>query len=231
MKFKEWLGWKNNWPIYGLLFLFIPAFWWFAAWSGGTVLKWWRTLEGRLADPVFFEWEEFIALHSLNNEWPGRCGFYLIILTGTVFLLLRLARVIRTDARALLIIMGFTGVLLFFSVCMCQSKEKTNRKFCQWNLHDFQKAYIPFLKEHGRYPATLLTKDFPEEETLRHKLQENCKRFGNYLYPGAERTLSGERFIVIEDAPRTHAGDLRHRLWSDGICDSYYPWKAEGGDK
>ena len=92
MKFKEWLGWKNNWPIYGLLFLFIPAFWWWGVWSGGAVLKWWRTLEGRFADPVFFEWEEFIALHSHNNEWPGRCGFYLILITGAVFLLLRLAR-------------------------------------------------------------------------------------------------------------------------------------------
>ena len=29
------------------------------------------------------------------------------------------------------------------------------------------------------------------------------------------------------DLLRFHAGNLCHRLWSDGTIDSYYPWKIE----
>ena len=228
MKFKEWLEWKTNWPVYGLLFLFIPAFWWWGIWRGGTLLKWCQTLEGHLAIPTFFEWEEFIALHSHSNEWPGHCGFYLILIAGVTFLLLRIASVIRTDARALLIIMGFTALLLFFSVCMCQSKERTNRKFCSVNLKNYYPALTNYAADNDSYPASLPKKD---EENEKYRPGFLYAKGMNFLYPGANKKPSGERFIVIEDAPRTHAGDLRHRLWSDGTIDSYYPWKTEGGAK
>ncbi|MEG2075111.1 MAG: hypothetical protein RRY34_01315, partial [Victivallaceae bacterium] len=111
MNFREWLELKKNWPIYGLLLLIIPAFWWWRLWSGGTVLEWWRTQEADLAAPTFLKWEEFIALNSHQNEWPGRSGFYLILIMVVIFLLLRLAHVIRTDYRALLIVTGFIGFI------------------------------------------------------------------------------------------------------------------------
>lgn len=228
MKFGERLDWKNNWSIYGLLFLFIPAFCWWGIWSDGTVLKWWRTLEGRLADPVFFEWEEFIALHSHNNEWLGRCGFYLILITGAVFLLLRLARVIRTDVYALLMVMSLAGFVLIFSICMCQSKEKNNRRFCFRNLKNYASALTIYTADFHQYPAVLPEK---EEKNEKYRPQVRYWKGMSYLYPGAGEKTDDSHFVVIEDAPRTHAGDLRHRLWSDGKIESYYPWKTEGGGK
>ena len=50
----------------------------------------------------------------------------------------------------------------------------------------------------------------------------------NYLFPGAGRKIGKERFIVMEDVPHAHAGDLRHRLWSDGTIDFYYSWETQG---
>ena len=43
----------------------------------------------------------------------------------------------------------------------------------------------------------------------------------NYFYSGAGKKSDGPRFIVIEDASHTHAGALRHRLWSDGVTEAY----------
>ena len=87
MKSKEWLDWKKNWPVFVLVILFVPALWWWRIWSSGVLLKWWQVQEGQLSLPTFFQWEEFIALHSHQNEWPGRVGFYLIILLVIFFIL------------------------------------------------------------------------------------------------------------------------------------------------
>ena len=231
MKINGWFDWKKSWSLFTVLLLYVPAFFWWSLWSGGTVLQWWRGLEGKISTSTFFEWEEFIALHSHSNEWPGRVGFYLIIVVSVVFIMLNVVKIIKTETRMLLVPLLFTLFVLFFSICLCQSKEKQNRKSCQRNLSDFQKAYVRYQKKYGYYPDELLSDNFPADEALRYELNENCKRFGNYLYPGAGQKKSNERFIVIEDAPRTHAGDLRHRLWSDGTIDSYYPWKTEGGLK
>ena len=47
------------------------------------------------------------------------------------------------------------------------------------------------------------------------------------IYHGKGRSLNekGGRFVILEDAPRSHVGDLRHRLWSDGKVELWYPWK------
>ena len=34
MKFKEWLDWKKNWPVFILLILFISALWWWLEQGG-----------------------------------------------------------------------------------------------------------------------------------------------------------------------------------------------------
>ena len=82
--------------------------------------------------------------------------------------------------------------------------------------------------DYGFYPTVLPDK---EDAIGKYHLHSLPQKNRNYQFPGAGRKIEKERFIVIEDAPRTHAGDLRHRLWSDGTIDYYYPWKTQGDAK
>lgn len=221
MKMEIWFSWKRNWPLWTLLILFIFAFFWWGLWSNGAFLRWWRSLEEWLPASVFFVGEEFIALHSHNNEWPGRCGFYLIIITCMVFLLRRMANTIQIHACTLLVIMGFTVFFLLFSICLCRAKEKENRRFCTYDLKNYYQALTNYAVDNGFYPAALPKTDEKNEKYRpRHFLHEK-----DFHYIGAGKKTDGSRFLIMEDAPRAHAGDLRHRLWSDGTTDFYYPWK------
>ena len=228
MKSKEWLNGKRNWPVFVLLILFVPALWWWRIWSSGVLLKWWLGQEGQFALPTFFLCEEFIALHSHQNEWPGRVGFYLIIFFAISFILLSAIRVIKTEIKMLLVPLVFTIFLLFFSICLCQSEERSNRKFCPVNLKNYHSALMNHAADYGFYPTVLPDK---EDAIGKYRLHSLPQKSRNYQFPGAGRKIEKERFIVIKDAPRTHAGDLRHRLWSDGTIDYYYPWKTQGDAK
>lgn len=225
MKFQEWLDWKKNWPVFLLLILFIPALWWWHIWSSGVLLKWWQGLERQFAPSTFFRWEEFIALHSHQNEWPGRVGFYLILLFAIFFILLSTFRIIKTEIKMLLVPSILTMLLLFFSICLCQSKEKNNRKFCPVNLRNYHSALINYAADYGFYPTVLPDKEETIEKYRPHSLPLKNR---NYLFPGAGRKIGKERFIIMEDVPHAHAGDLRHRLWSDGTIDFYYSWETQG---
>ena len=46
-------------------------------------------------------------------------------------------------------------------------------------------------------------------------------------YLGKGHSWKEPKFILFEDAERCHAGDLRHRFWSDGKIEFFYPWKNE----
>ncbi len=221
MEFRKWLNWKLNWPVYVLLLSFLPAFAWWGIWSGGMLLRWWRAAEGCVPESVFFRMEEFIALNSHQNEWPGRCGMYLILAACVIFLLLRVFRVIRTSVWALLILLAFAWLNLFFSDCMCRSMEHRLRNQCRHSLETFRRAFAVWGKEHGAYPPGLDSEDFPPQKFWKELKACSCCR---HLYYGAGKKPGDARFVILEDAPRSHAGNLRHRLWSDGTIDSVHPW-------
>ncbi len=224
MKWKTFVNWRENRVVLLVLVLYLPAFCWWGAWSNGTVLRWWQSLYGKVSAPVFFEWEEFIALHSHGNEYPGRIGLYLIIAVLLVLLLLSALKYIRTSIKELLVLLVFTVFILFFSICMCQSKEKQQRRFCPVNLKTYHQAFEAWLAGHETYPPELQSHDFPGEDFSIRLVRP--QEF-HYLYPAAGKRPGRERFLLLEDAPRAHAGDLRHRLWSDGTIDSIYPWKEK----
>ena len=91
-----------------------------------------------------------------------------------------------------------------------------HQQFCPYNLKAYQQKLEKEIASRYAYPALL-----PDiESRFMTKIQ--------YFYPGANRKSSAERFIVMEDAPRAHAVDLRHRLCSDGTIDLYYPWEIQG---
>lgn len=209
----EYFWSKNSILYYSVIALCAVAIFNHYLWNGEILLNWWRKGCGNISDQTFFPVEEWIALHSHNNEWPVFAGYVTVIIV--IIVLHGFARKIK--------IHGFGHALFLFALiacflgampCLCRTKERMYRQFCSYNL----KAYLrEFEKNANVYPE---------------KIPEIKARFSNkynYFYPGAGKAKSDERFIVIEDAPRTHAGDLRHRLWSDGTIDSYYPWKTEGG--
>ncbi len=95
MNLKKFFFRPENRIISLLILSYIPAFIWWGLWSGGTILKWWQKLEGRIPAPLYFKWEEFIALNSHGNEYPGRLGLYLIIAAILVLLPLRAAKLVQ----------------------------------------------------------------------------------------------------------------------------------------
>ena len=215
---REYFWSKNSILYYAVIALLGIAIFNHRLWTGEILLNWWRKGYGSIGDQTFFPVEEWLALHSHNNEWPVFVGYVTVIIV--IIVLHSLSRKIR--------IHGFGHALFIFALiacflgtmpCLCRTKERMHRQFCPYNLKAYQQEFEKEIASRHVYPALL-----PDiESRFRTKIQ--------YFYPGANRKSSAERFIVIEDAPRTHAGDLRHRLWSDETIDFYYPWKSEGGGK
>ncbi len=68
----------------------------------------------------------------------------------------------------------------------------------------------------------------PKETVNRVVCMNEYKReYARLEQAGTKPPPDGGRFVILEDAPRRHPGDLRHRLWSDGKVDHYYPWKQD----
>ncbi len=46
-------------------------------------------------------------------------------------------------------------------------------------------------------------------------------------FAGKGRSLKDAPFVLLEDAQRRHAGDLRHQIWSNGKIKVFHPWKIK----
>ena len=185
-------------------------------WSGHVLLTWWERLPGTRFPELFYPVEEWIALHSHHNEWPVSAGY------GIVMIILLLQGKILPGWKLhhfgyALCGFLFAACLICSLPCLCLSPERISRQMCPLILHDFQKQFEIELKRTGGYPSSL------PEAAGRSGFQRT------FSYPGRGRKTAEDRFVVVEDEPRSHAGDLRHRLWSDGSIDSYYPWKTQNG--
>jgi hypothetical protein len=94
--------------------------------------------------------------------------------------------------------------------CMCASREVGRRLRCVSKLKE---AYCR-LSLYGSENNGLLPDEFAVNES-KHRI--------NYF--GKGRSLPDKIFILLEDAERCHAGDLRHQLLSNGEIKTFYPWK------
>ena len=113
----------------------------------------------------------------------------------------------------LLYIVGMLIILLWaviLSPCLCVSREHARRMLCQSQLKIIYITCELYAQEHSNaFPATI------DNGSLRHKVH----------YYGKDQKRIMPRFILLEDAEYCHAGDMRHRIWSDGKIEYFYPWK------
>ncbi len=70
---------------------------------------------------------------------------------------------------------------------------------------------------------------FTQEEIKQERCIEQWKRFYyDVLFEEQQKDVSQNWetvFILHEDPPNTHACDVRHRIWSNGLVETFYPWK------
>ena len=195
---------------------YLLSYGWSMQWQNELLLDWWSSLHGILPDRFFFCEEELIAQNSHRNEWPPMLGFGIIILYIIILSIHERKNEIRLGNLIFMIILFLACAANMFP-CLCHAKEYDRRVRCRSSMKARGLALSAYILDN---------KCFPEKATI-----ENSHSQTLVIDFPAGKLSAGERFIVIEDAPRTHAGDLRHRLWSDGTIDSYYPWKTEGGLK
>ena len=181
-------------------------FLWLFLWSYGA--QYWPAFRSLLPPSVYFPIEEFLALNDHNSPWCLVGGG--LIAGGFIVWAIRAnGRKLRIWESALL---GLIVILLlmFLLPCLCAPREKGRRLRC------VSKMKIAWLELLDKYP-----------DKLPDSFEVPVSRSHTVRYRGAGRSWKEPRFILFEDGSG-HAGDLRHRFWSDGKIDAYYPWKEAG---
>ena len=180
-------------------------FLWLFLWSYGA--GYWPVFRSLLPPSVYFPIEEFLALNDHNSPWCLAGGSLIIggFLIWTIRVHGRKLRIWEGALLGLIVIL----LLLFLLPCLCAPREKSRRLSC------VSKMKIAWLELREKYPDKL-PDDFEFPSPRSHTVR----------YRGAGKSWKEPRFILFEDASG-HAGDLRHRFWSDGKIDVYYPWKNE----
>ena len=204
---RKYLGWAC------LFAGFLPWLLWQFLYQSQWLYQWWQPWYGKVSNGLFFRLEEFFATMSPNS--------IAILVSSWMFLLLGLSAMLhltrgrRKWHESVLAICIFFMMLLVEMPCLCVSGEHVHRAICN---AEFKQTFITFYEK--------------DEETLPEYIDIKQKHPHDVVYRPAGKSLaSKERFIILEDAPRSHAGDLRHRLWSDGTVEAFYPWKEKNEKK
>lgn len=157
----------------------------------------------------YFPLEEFLALYTHRNSPFFSIGGLVIVLITLLWSFKLYGRLKKKyEYLPLLLIILLWAVIL--SPCLCVSREHARRMLCQSQLKKIYMTCELYAQEHNNaFPATI------DNGSLRHKV----------YYYGKDQKRIMPRFILLEDAEYCHAGDMRHRIWSDGEIEYFYPWK------
>ena len=181
-------------------------FLWLGFWSYGA--QYWPSFRSLLPPSVYFPTEEFLALNDHNSPWCLVGGG--LIAGGFIVWAIRAngrkLRIWESALSGLIVVL----LLLFLLPCLCAPLEKGRRIRCISNMK------IAWLELREKYP-----------DKLPDSFEVPGPRSHTVRYRGAGRSRKEPRFILFEDGSG-HAGDLRHRFWSDGKFDVFYPWKDSG---
>ena len=173
------------------------------------LFQWWQPMYGRVPDALFFPLEEFFdqpdSTLSVHISW-------LLLFAGLLGMLL-LTRGKRRWHENLVLFFVFAFQFFCLQPCLCASPSMVSR--C---IKDFKQFYRQVQAYGGDLPDQI-PPEWQKSQQYAHEV----------IYHGKGRSLNekGERFVILEDTPRSHVGDCRHRLWSDGKVESWYPWKEE----
>ena len=200
----------NRWYFLLIVFFFF-AYGWKILWANELLLHLWGKLFGILPDSYFFPCEEFIAFQSHGNTLPASLFFW-VLSSGILIYMVRQTRKKEIQAGFFyFLIVLFLASTCNLLPCLFRAKEYGRRIRCQSSLRKSGMELKLYLDEYETLPSEVIIEN--PHGRIAVPLPLNSK-------------ISDCRYVVYEDAPRTHAGDLRHRLWSDGTIDSCYPWKT-----
>ena len=184
----------------------VLTFLWIRFWHDGA--QFWSVMEPLLPPSWYFPVEEFLALNNHNSPWS--------LIGGPVIAIGFLIWAIRTNSgkmrlweKALLGLIVI-AVMMFLLPCLCAPVEAGRRLRC------ISEMRMTYMELFVRYPDRL-----PDHVQFQNRDGHAVR------YLGKGRSWKEPKFILFEDAERCHAGDLRHRIWSDGEIDVFYPWKNE----
>lgn len=165
-----------------------------------------------LPESLYFPLEEFAALHGHHNSLIVSIGGFLLMIC-TMIVAWKLngkpAKVYEYILSGVIVIL----LLAMMMPCLCVPREVARRVRCLGMLKEIYQELSVYAEENkGLFPAS-----FPVKE-----------KGHPVLYYGEGRSLGEPAFLLLEDAARSHAGDLRHQMWSNGEVKIIYPWKNDG---
>lgn len=183
--------------------ILLPVFW-------GLLLSFlksfWYKTESFLPDWIYFPIEEFFAFNIHNNTLFMKLPMALLFAVFFIWSLVLNGRKIRFFDFLMVFF-----VLLFFLFlmmpCLCRPAEYARRANC-----------IAVMKSVCQN-LSLYTENLPEELDVQPRKGQKVHYFGK------NKNINDKKFILFEDADRSHAGNLKHRLYSDGTFEAFYPWK------
>ena len=166
----------------------------------------WHKTYSFLPDWIYFPIEEFFAFNIHNNTMFMKLPMALLFAVFFIWSLVLNGRKIRFSDFLMIIF-----VLIFFIFlmmpCLCRPMEYARRKNCAAVMHSMYQM------------MSLYAENLPDRIELEphdgHKIH----------YFGEGKNINDSKFILFEDADRVHAGNLKHRLYSDGTIEHFYPWK------
>ena len=171
----------------------------------------WQRLDDDLPEKIYFPIEEFLALNCHQNSPYTYIGGA-VILSGAVLLVLKLEGKLQKWYKYILLIFVLFGLLWVLFSCLCRPAAYGRRARCAAMLRQVYCTIELYAEKNGgAFPGIL------DDNTLNHQI----------FYYGKGKTLNDKPFIVLEDAFRLHAGDMRHRIWSNGEGEVFYPWRGE----
>ncbi len=222
MKLKRFLRYQEFKWVYWLALIFVLSILWSILWSSRVTIGWWQHFHGTVSDAVFFRWEEFFALNSHGNTTVAHLGFLLTIGFGVA---LQFVPGLAEKAKwSSFVIVALAAFMLL--PCLCHPREKTRRMLCQSKMKALGHALNTYAAEYGEFPPALGV-TMPDG-----KLFWEADRWfdpAETTYHGAGKKPSDGIFLLVEDGYRTHAGDLRHRLMSDGAVSAVHLWENGNG--
>lgn len=162
-----------------------------------------------LPEAFYFPIEEFLALNAHHNSLLVQLGGVVIIACTLVWSLKLNGKPQKShEYIALAVVILLLGAMML--PCLCVSHEVARRLRCASELKEAYLQLSLFADENnGKLPGTFA--------------REGDKHPINYY--GTGRSLQESPFVLLEDAQRCHAGDVRHQLWSNGEIKTFYPWK------
>lgn len=166
----------------------------------------WHKTYSLLPDRIYFPVEEFFAFNIHNNTMFMKLPMALLFIVFFIWALIENGRNIRFF-DFLMIIFVLIFFLFLMMPCMCRPMEYARRKNCAAVMRSMYQTMSLYV---GNLPDRIELE--PHDG---HKIH----------YFGEGKNINDSKFVLFEDADRVHAGNLKHRFYSDGSCEEYYHWK------